>query len=176
MSIATTLSSVAHAVLILVRPGIWEAIFGGVEAAVSITVCSTPVIIPAVLRALGVGDPFMREDTVDPQCSTGIEIARMTLATVELGLPTSCSTRTADSTKLEGEIGAVVFRQHHSLDSGVKDEHRKHRLVTRIMGGSLGGLEPVNVILPIEESDATDSLCSPVEEKVRDIEADAGGR
>ena len=170
MSIATTLSSVAHAVLVMVRPGVWEAIFGaralvspskfripdlpmcissgGVEAAVSITVCNTTVIIPAILRALSVGDPFMREDTVDPRFSTGFEIAPMTLTGIELSLPTS---RATDSTELEGAIGTALSRQQHSVDFEAKDD-RKRRLANQIPIGSPRDFKPTNVVLPIDES------------------------
>ena len=41
MSIATTLSSMAHAVLVMVRPGVWEAIFG--------TAISVLVLDPALV-------------------------------------------------------------------------------------------------------------------------------
>ena len=145
------------------------------EAAVSITVCSTTVIIPAILRALGVGDPFMREDTVDPQYSTGIEIAGMTSTRIELSLPISRGTGTTDSTKLEGAIDTVVSRKQHSVDSDVRDD-RKFRLVTQISCGSLGELKPTNVALPITGSDVASPLCFPVVKKDRDIEADVGER
>jgi len=85
MSIATAVASVSHAVLVMTGPGFWEGIFGtaipfishalpnrqltvyafssffiaGVEVAVSIIVCSMSVVIPVILRALGVGGPFM---------------------------------------------------------------------------------------------------------------------
>ena len=148
---------------------------GGVEAAVSITVCSTPVIIPAVLRALGAGDPFMREDAVDSQYSTGLEIARMTFATVELNLPTSGSTRTTDSAKLKGGIDTLVSRQQNPADSDVGGD-QKYRILTRISSGPLGGLKPTTVVLPIGDSDTADSLCSPVEKKDLDSEGETGER
>ena len=69
----------------------FSLISGGVEAAVSIAVCNMSVIIPAILCALGVGDPFMREDTVSTNFST-VEVARMTstrVELVELGIPKS---------------------------------------------------------------------------------------
>ena len=194
MSIATALSSVAHAVLVMVRPGVWEAIFGaptllccssltyrerisfssgGVEAAVSIIVCNSTVIIPAVLRALGVGDPFMREDTVDPRFSTGIDIAPMTPAEVELDFPTSRGTRTTGSTEFEAVSTLLSRQQQHSIDLDVKDDP-KHRLAAQISGGSLEDSKSTNVILSIERSSITDSFCLSVAKKVRDIEADAG--
>ena len=44
------------------------------EAAVAVVECNMSIIIPAILRALGIGDPFMQEDTVNPKFSTGVEI------------------------------------------------------------------------------------------------------
>ena len=44
------------------------------------------IIIPALLRALGVGDLLMRENIVDLNLGT-IEIAPMSLMRTELGLP-----------------------------------------------------------------------------------------
>ena len=201
MSIATTISSVVHAVLVMVKPGVWEAIFGtavpffmlyalpnpqltvhppssfsgGVEAAVSITVCNSTVIIPAVLRALGAGDPFMREDTVDPRFSTGFDIAPTASTTIELSIPTSSGTRTTDSTKSEGAMaGTLVFRQQHSMDLDTKSDD-KCRLTTRASDGSPMKLRPTNLVLQIDDSDITDSSCSPSEWKGQDIEASAGG-
>jgi len=66
------------------------------------------VIIPAILRALGVGDPFMQEDTVDPGLNTDVDIARMFPTMVELGLPTSRGTAITDSDESEGGIGTVA--------------------------------------------------------------------
>ena len=201
MSIATTISSVVHAVLVLVQPGVWEAIFGrvtlspahptyptapptyhvilssgGVEAAVSITVCNTTVIIPAVLRVLGVGDPFMREDTVDPKFSTGFDIAPMTLTRAEFTLPTSSSTRTIDSTRSERENGTVVSQQQSSVDSEAGNDQKYLSMTWQTSGGSLGNFKLMSVVLPVDEADITDSSCSPspVVEKVRDLEAGTG--
>ena len=114
----------------IVKPGVWEAIFGtvafalsfispwsselstyhvwfssplgGVEAAVAIIVSNMSVIIPAILRTLGVGDPFMQEDTVDLTFNTGIEIVRMTSTRIELGLQTSAGTAITDSSMSRG--------------------------------------------------------------------------
>jgi hypothetical protein len=106
-----------------------------VEAAVSVIVCSMSVIIPAILRALNVGDPFMQEDTVDPGLSTGVEIVRGTLTRVELGLP---STHTP--TIAGGERLISVITPQRRRDSGGLDEKRgeKHLLMTQISDGSLG--------------------------------------
>lgn len=174
MSIATTISSVVHAVLVLVKPGVWEAIFGGVEAAVSIAVCNATVIIPAVLRVLGVGDPFMREDTVDPNYSTRLDIVRMGSTRVELSLPTSGGTATTDSSKSESAIDAKEPPRQCSDDSCVKDI-QKHRLTVRTSGGSLGGQKLTNILFPVGGSAISDSSCSPSSIKIdRDIEAEAG--
>ena len=187
MSIATTLASLAHAILVMASPGVWETIFGaatqvsspttyfhspfvcysfftgGVEAAVSVIVCSMSVIIPAVLRALGVGDPFMREDTVDPNLSTGVEIARMTSTRVELGLPGTRGTALTDSDESEGASGTVVSRRRDSIDLATKGDH-KYRLTTEVV--------------PLaDECDITDSLVRarslPVVEKDRGIDAES---
>jgi len=140
---------------------------GGVEAAVSVIVCSMSVIIPAVLRALGVGDPFMREDTVDPNFTTGVEIARMTSTTrVELGLPGSLGTALTDSDEFNGATGTVVSLRRDSVDLGTKDD-REHRLTRKVV--------PFAV-----ECDVTDSLTKvrslPVVEKDLDIGAGAEGK
>lgn len=176
MSIATTMSSVVHAVLVLVKPGVWEAIFGGVEAAVSVTVCNTTVIIPAVLRLLGVGDPFMREDTVDPKFSTSFDVAPMTLTRVEFTLPTSSGTRTTDSAKSEGGNGTVVFQQQSSVDSDAGNDQKYRPMTWRTSSGSLRNLKLMDVVLPIDDADITDSSCSPspVVEKGQDLEAGTG--
>ena len=93
-------------------------VLGGVESAVAIIVSNMSVIIPAILRALEVGDPFMQEDTVDPKFSTGIEIAPATLTTIELALPTSSATDTTDSSKSRGEVTVVASRRaSHDLDT-----------------------------------------------------------
>ncbi|KAF9647392.1 hypothetical protein BDM02DRAFT_3117085 [Thelephora ganbajun] len=171
MSIATTLASLAHAVLVVVRPGVWEAIFGGVEAAVSVIVCSTPVIIPAILRVLNVGDPFMQEDTVGTRFNTGVEIARMTMTEIELSLPTSSGTGTTDSAKSEGAIP----QQRGSVDLDARDD-QKHRLPDV----SLGKLKPTNIVLPTDEPDITDPPAQvrslSAVKKDYDIEADVGER
>lgn len=133
------------------------------EAAVSVIVCSMSVIIPAVLRVLGVGDPFMREDTVDPNFSTGVEIARMTSTTrIELGLPDSRGTALTDSDESEGTTGTVVSLRRDSVDLGTKGDH-KHQLITKAV--------PL-----VDECDITDSLAQvrtvPMDEKDRDVEAE----
>ena len=168
VSIATTLASLAHVVLMMVNPGVWEAIFGmvtlvpclypelsvhrlsvfflmitgGVEAAVSIIVCSMSVIIPAVLRALDVGNPFMREDTVELNLSTGIDITRASMTGIELGLPVPRSTAITDSDGSEGALGTMGSRQRYPVDLNVKDD-RKHRLTVQASDGSLGSSKAV---------------------------------
>ena len=131
---------------------------GTVEVAVAIIVCNMSVVIPAVLRALGVGDPFMREDTVDPNFST-LQIARMTstrIELVELGVPKTHGTAITDSDQSEGVTGTVVPRQRDSMDLGAKDDH-KHRLTTTVSGLSLGDLT-TKAILLTDESYIVDSL------------------
>ena len=183
MSIATTIASVTHAVLVVTSPGALEAIFGtvalvprphltipelqahrvrvfftgGVEAAVSIIVCSMSVIIPAILRALGVGDPFMQEDTVDLNFSTSVDIAHTTLTRAELGLPMPRGTAISDSDESEGAFGMTVSRQRELVDLGVKDS-KKHRLTTQVSDGSLGDSRTAKVLPLADECDVTDSL------------------
>jgi hypothetical protein len=55
-SIATSLAGLAHAVLLIQLPGVWEAMIGALEAAVALAVCNLSVIVPAIARILG-GDP-----------------------------------------------------------------------------------------------------------------------
>lgn len=96
-SIATTLASLARAILVLVgrqslvwwpsipcdvpnlqlTTDVFSSFTGSVSVAVATILCNMSVIIPAILHALGVGDPFMQEDTVDSNYSA-IEMARMT--------------------------------------------------------------------------------------------------
>jgi len=136
---------------------------GGVEAAVSVIVCSMSVIIPAVLRALGVGDPFMQEDTVDPNLSTGVEIAHMTSTRVELGVPGTRGTGLTDSDESEGATGTVVSRRRFSVDLGTKDDH-KYQLTTKVVPFA-------------DECHVMDSLARvrslPTVEKDRDVEPDS---
>ena len=55
-SILTSVVGLAHAVLVIREPGVWEAMIGALEAAVALAVCNLSVIVPAVARLLG-GDP-----------------------------------------------------------------------------------------------------------------------
>jgi len=155
----------------------WSFLTGGVEAAVSVTVCSTSVIIPAILRALNVGDLFMQEDTVDPNFNTSIEIPRMTSTTIELGLPNFRGIDVTDSDEFEGASGTVVSQQQRgSVELDPKDD-RKHRLTIQTSDGSLGNSGTATLA---GESDIADSLTQarslPMVEQDRDIEADVGGK
>ena len=89
--------------------------------------CNSTVVIPAILRVLGVGDPFMREDTVGPEFSAAIEAARFTSTRIELGFPTSYDREITDSCKSEGAISSVTSGQPDLVGSDVKDD-RRHRL------------------------------------------------
>jgi len=123
--------------------------------AVSIIVCNMSVIIPAILRALDVGDPFMREDTVDPNFSS-VEIVRMTSSTrIELGLPKASGTATTDGDGSEGTNRTVAFQD--SVGLGVEDDH-KHRLTTQGSDLSLGDLKTTKVVPLAADSDVADSL------------------
>ena len=151
-------SRISHALLNsgLTEHGFLPSLTGCVEVAVSIIVCNMSVIIPAVLRALGVGDPFMQEDTVEPNFSTGVDIARMSPTRVELGLPTSRGTAIPDSDESEGGIGTMVHRQRGSTGLGAMDD-RKHQLTTRASDVSLGDLSPT--VAPLaDESKNRDPL------------------
>ena len=124
---------------------------GGVEAAVSIIVCSMSVIIPAILRAIGVGDPFMQEDTVDLNFSTNVDIARF-----ELGLQMTCGTVTAiaESVETEGALSTMTL-QHRSLaDMNVRTD-KKHRLTAQVSDGSLGSSKPTKGLPLTDECDVT---------------------
>ena len=144
------------------------------EVAVSIIVCNMSVIIPAILRGLGVGDPFMREDTVDPNISTGVEIARITSTGIELGLPISRNTVITDSDEYEGTIGMAVPRQRVSISLGVKDD-RKHQLTMQVSDASLGNPKVAKVVpLADDECDITDSL-SQVRKGSPGVKEDLGG-
>ena len=184
MSIATTLASLAHAVLVMVSPGVWEAIFGmvtfipsltlhttipnlqlttdvsftgGASAAVAIIVCNMSVIIPATLRALGVGDPFMQEDTADPHFSS-IKMARTTSTRIELGLSTIHGTAITDSDESEGTtVGATSPSQQHSVNLSTKDD-RKHQLKTQVSDGSIRNSGTTKVVPLADESCLADSL------------------
>ena len=200
VSIATTLASLVHAVLVVVKPGVWEAIFGtaalgplltlyiipnlqltadmfssfigGVSAAVAIIVCSMSVIIPAVLRALGVGDPFMQEDTVDPNFST-IEMARATSTGIELGLPTTRGTAITDSDESEETVDAVASLQRHSVNLYAKGDW-KHQLTTQVSDGSLKNSSTTKAVPLADESSVTDSsvLVKSLLAKLPDTEVD----
>ena len=149
---------------------------GGVEAAVSIMVCNMSVIIPAILRALGVGDPFMREDTVDPNISTGVDVTQMGVSAtrIELGLPIPRGTTITDSDESEGVLNAMTSRQRDLIDLNVKD--RKDRLTAQASDGSLGNSKTTKGLSLANECDITDSLAqarvSAAVTKDRDIEAD----
>ena len=143
--------------------------------AVAIIVSNMSVIIPAILRALDVGDPFMQEDTVDPNFST-IEMARMTSTTIGLGLPKTHGTAVANSDESEGAISMVTFRQQDTGDLGTKDDH-KHRLTTQASDISLGSSR-TKVGPLVDEYNTVDSLAQgtnvhPAENGL-DTKADVG--
>ena len=125
--------------------------------AVSVIVCSMSVIIPAILRALGVGDPFMQEDTVDPNLSTGVDIAHMSSTRVELGLPASRGMTMRDSDDFEGVIDIVAHRQQGSTDFSAKED-QKHQPTTQASDASLGNSKATTVVPLADEPKITDSL------------------
>jgi len=181
VSIVTTIASVTHAVMVMDRPGIMEAIFGCVEATVSVIVSSMSVIIPAILRALDVGDPFMQEDTVEPGFTTTVEIARMTLTRVELGLPTAHAINIAGRDDLEGVDGSIqtTKKRRDSVGLDERDDH-KHRLTTQASDGSLG-TSVTKIVSRTDECDvlgpqAFEVMSLPTVKKHRDVEGDAEGK
>ena len=146
---------------------------GGASVAVAIVVCNMSVIIPAILRALDVGDPFMQEDTVDPNYST-IEMARATSTRIELGLPTTRGTAITDSDESEGTVGAAASLQRHSVNLGTK-VGRKHQLTTQTSDGSLSNSSTTKIVQLADGSNVTASSVQvkslPVK-KWPDIEVD----
>lgn len=151
------------------------------EGAVSVTVCSMSVIIPAILRVLGVGDPFMREDTVDPNISTGVEIARVTTTRLELGLLNTCGAAIADSDESKGVIDTVTSRRpQDSVGLDVKGDRKHHQLTTQTSNRSLGNSSMTMVSSLTEECDIPDSLAPvgslPTVREDRNIEADVEGK
>jgi hypothetical protein len=176
-SVITTIASVVHAVALIDELGVLNPILGttvlvspnvhsprmyfsagGVEAAVSVMVCSMSVIIPAILRALGVGDPFMQTDTVDPGFSSGVEIVRMSMTGVELGLATTHVVDVAGSDEHEEATGAVTPRKSQSLAGSEAMDDQKRRLATQVSDGSLGTSVMTKVASRADEHDIADSL------------------
>jgi len=139
------------------------------------------VIIPAVLRSLGVGDPFMQQDTVDPGLSTGVEIAHTSSTRIELGLPTTVSTAVWASDDSEVDIGRTAPRwRRDSVDFGAKED-KDHRLTMQTSEASLGNLKAKQVVRePADERDITDSIVQvrslPATNQDRDIEERGTGR
>jgi len=142
--------------------------------AVAIIVCNMSVIIPAVLRALGAGDPFMQEDTVDPNYST-IVMARMTSTRIELGLPTTRGTVITGSDESEGTIGAAESLRRHSVNLRVKGD-REHQLTTQASDWS----STMTKVIPLaDEPSVADSLVqvgSSSTKKWLDVEVDVEGK
>ena len=146
------------------------------EGAVSIIVCNMSVIIPAILRVLGVGDPFMQEDTVDPNFST-VEIIRMTSTRVELGLPVVHGTVITDSDDTYEDISMAAPQRGGLGDLDAKDD-RRHQLTTQPSDATLGDPKTTKVVPLVEESDIADSLAQvrglPAVKKDQDVEVDIG--
>ena len=117
------------------------------SVAVSIIVCNMSVIIPAVLRAVGVGDPFMQEDTADPNFST-IEMAHTASTRIELGLPKTRGTAVTDSDESDGTLDAAASLQQHTVNFNVKSDP-KHQITTQASDGSLRDSSTTEVV-PLE--------------------------
>jgi hypothetical protein len=134
------------------------------------------VIIPAILRALGVGDPFMQEDTVDPNFST-VEIARVTSTRIELGPLGIHVTVITDSDDPEGTVGAATPRQGDLVSLDAKDD-RKHQLTAQASDVSLGDSKMTKIVSFVDESDIADLPTqvrrSITVEKYQGVEVDTG--
>lgn len=126
----------------------------------SIIVCSMSVIIPAILRAMGVGDPFMQEDTVDPGVSTGVDIALGSTTRIELGLPMPRGAAITNSDESEGAPGLMVPRQRDFVDFNVKDG-KKYQLTTQASDGSLGNSMTGKALPLVDDRNVGDSLARP---------------
>ena len=63
-SIVTTIVALAHAILVIRVPGVWEAIVGALEAGVALAVCNLSVIVPAIARLFG-GDADKYEESME---------------------------------------------------------------------------------------------------------------
>jgi len=59
--LATTLVALAHAILVIRVPGVWEAIIGSLENGIALAVCNLSVIVPAIARLFG-GDAEKYQD------------------------------------------------------------------------------------------------------------------
>ena len=133
------------------------------------------VIIPAVLRVLGAGDPFMQEDTVDPNFSTGVDIVMASTTRIELGFPIPRRTVIMDRGESDGALGAMESRQRNLVNLNVKDDE-KRQLTTQASDGSLGNLGTAKVLPLADECEITDPLAqersSPATATEWDIEAD----
>lgn len=147
----------------------------------SVIVSSMPVIIPAILRALDVGDPFMQEDTVDPGFTTTIEIARMTLTRVELGLPVVHIVRNTGNGDREGVHGPASPKKQRDSVGLDEKEDQKHRLTTQFSDGSLGTSVTTKIASHDGECEvpglqASEAGSVPAIEKQWDPEEDAEGK
>lgn len=116
------------------------------------------VIIPAILRALDVGDPFMQEDTVDPGFTTTVEIAPMTLTRVELGLPIAHVSAVAGNNNCPRGANAntAAPQKRDSIGSVDELQGHEHRLTLQASDDSLGTSVETKVELPSDECDITD--------------------
>ena len=120
----------------------------------AIIVSNMSVIIPAILRALGVGDPFMQEDTVDPRFSTGVDIAPATSTTIELAFPTCTGTDTTAGSKSRGEVTVVV--SHRASDDLDTKDGCDHRLAMQASDCLRGSPKSMKIEPPADGSDVPD--------------------
>ena len=131
---------------------------GGVEAAVSVIASSMSVILPAILRALDVGDPFMQLDTVELEIATSVEIARCTtLMSVELGvnLQTARVAAVAGDESREEAFSDTTTLQERDLGNLDERRYPKYLLTKKISDGLLG-TSITTKVPPLSECDITD--------------------
>ena len=140
----------------------------------SVIVSSMSVIIPVILRALDVGDPFAQEDTIGPGFDTTVEIARMTSTRIELGLPNAHIIDVAGSDDHQGVTSSISPKnRRHSVGLGEKDD-RKHRLTTQFSDGSVGTSVTTKVMSHADECDVMDPQAFEVRSLPHGQEAPGG--
>jgi len=105
-SLATTLAALAHAILVIRLPGVWEAIIGALEAGVALAVCNLSVIVPAIARVLG-GDPEKYQDESNDYASATVGGSGGSKNTRNLG-STMLSTFKVDPTASSGIVRVDV--------------------------------------------------------------------
>lgn len=103
---ATTLAALAHAILVIQLPGVWEAIIGALEAGVALAVCNLSVIVPAIPRLLG-GDAEKYQDKSKDYSTTTVGVSGSSKNTRNLN-NTMLSTFKVDPTASSGVVRVDV--------------------------------------------------------------------